>query len=228
MHGAPAMPDSFAAMPYVDPNPPKGGRMVQGVLGTFDNLNPYIVQGLAAQAARGYVIESLMARGFDEPFTLYGLIAQSVLTNDARTFATFTLNPAAHFSDGVPITADDVVFSWRVLRDHARPSYRTWYSKVEKVEVLDQHNIRFDFPNANDRELPLILGLMPVLPKHLIDPDKFEKSSLAKPIGSGPYIFTQVEVGKSVTLKRDPNYWGRGLAINRGRWNFDELQQYEN
>jgi peptide/nickel transport system substrate-binding protein len=224
MHGVPAMPDSFVAMPYVDPSPPKGGRMVQGVLGTFDNLNPYIVQGVAAQAARGYVIESLMARGYDEPFTLYGLVAQGVDTNDARTFVTFTLNPAARFSDGVPITADDIVFSWQVLRDHARPSYRTYYSKVEKAEILDQHTVRFDFPNANDRELPLILGLMPVLPKHLIDPDKFENASLEKPVGSGPYIFAQVEVGKSVTLKGDPNYWGRNLAINRGRWNFDELR----
>jgi len=224
MHGVPAMPESFVAMPYVDPIPPKGGRMVQGVLGTFDNLNPYIVQGVAAQAARGYVIESLMARGYDEPFTLYGLIAQSVDTNDERTFVTFTLTPAAHFSDGVPITADDIVFSWQLLRDHARPSYRTYYSKVEKAEILDQHTVRFDFPNANDRELPLILGLMPVLPKHLIDRDKFENASLEKPVGSGPYIFAQVEVGKSVTLKRDPNYWGRELAINRGRWNFDDLR----
>lgn len=224
MHGAPARPDGFAAMPYVDPGAPKGGRLVQGVLGTFDNLNPYIVQGLAAQAARGYVFESLMARSFDEPFTLYGLVAQNIGTNDARTFATFTLNPAAHFSDGVLITADDIVFSWQVLRDHGRPSYRTWYSEVEKAQVVDQHTVRFDFPHADDRELPLILGLMPVLPKHLVDPDKFEITSLAIPVGSGPYVFTQVEAGKSVTIKRDPNYWGRELAINRGRWNFDELR----
>ena len=224
MHGAPALPDDFTAAPYVNPDAPKGGRMVEGVLGTFDSLNPLIVQGLAVQTIRGYVIESLMARGYDEPFTLYGLVAQSVDTDDARTFVTFTLNPAAHFSDGVPVTADDVLFSWQLLRDHGRPNHRTYYAKVEKAEALGPRAVRFDFPHANDRELPLILGLMPVLPKHTIDPTTFENSSLAKPIGSGPYVVSAVDTGKSVTFKRDPNYWGRDLAINRGLWNFDELR----
>jgi peptide/nickel transport system substrate-binding protein len=224
MHGAPALPDDFTAAPYVNPEAPEGGRMIEGVLGTFDSLNPLIVQGLAVQTIRGYVVESLMARGYDEPFTLYGLVAQSVDTDEARTFVTFTINPAAHFSDGVPVTADDVVFSWQLLRDHGRPNHRTYYAKVEKAEVLDPHSVRFDFPNADDRELPLILGLMPVLPKHAIDPTTFENSSLAKPVGSGPYIVSAVDTGKSVTFKRDPNYWGRDLPINRGLWNLDELR----
>jgi peptide/nickel transport system substrate-binding protein len=224
MHGAPALPDDFTAASYVNPDAPKGGRMVEGVLGTFDSLNPLIVQGLAVQTIRGYVVESLMARGYDEPFTLYGLVAQSVDTDDARTFVTFTLNPAAHFSDGIPVTADDVLFSWQLLRDHGRPNHRTYYAKVEKAEALGPRTVRFDFPNANDRELPLILGLMPVLPKHAIDPTTFENSSLAKPIGSGPYVVSAVDTGKSVSFKRDPNYWGRDLAINRGLWNFDELR----
>ena len=224
MQGAPALPDDFSAAPYVNPDAPKGGRMIEGVLGTFDSLNPLIVQGLAVQTIRGYVIESLMARGYDEPFTLYGLLAQSVDTDDARTFVTFTLNPAAHFSDGVTITADDVVFSWQLLRDHGRPNHRTYYAKVEKVEVLGPRTVRFDFPNADDRELPLILGLMPVLPKHAVDAATFENSSLAKPVGSGPYVVSAVDTGKSVTFKRDPNYWGRDLPVNRGLWNFDELR----
>jgi peptide/nickel transport system substrate-binding protein len=224
MHGAPALPDDFTAAPYVNRDAPKGGRMIEGVLGTFDSLNPLIVQGLAVQTIRGYVIESLMARGYDEPFTLYGLLAQSVETDDARTFVTFTLNPAAHFSDGAAVTADDVVFSWQLLRDHGRPNHRTYYAKVEKTEVLGPRTVRFDFPNADDRELPLILGLMPVLPKHAIDPATFENTSLAKPIGTGPYIVSAVDTGKSVTFKRDPNYWGRDLPINRGLWNFDELR----
>src|SRR4029077_8992953 len=181
MHGAPALPDDFSAAPYVNPDAPKGGRMIEGVLGTFDSLNPLIVSGLAVQTIRGYVIESLMARGYDEPFTLYGLLAQSVETDDARTFVTFTLDPAAHFSDGVAVTADDVAFSLQLLRDHGRPNHRTYYAKVEKTEILGPRTVRFDFPNANDRELPLILGLMPVLPKHAIDPAKFENSTLAKP-----------------------------------------------
>jgi peptide/nickel transport system substrate-binding protein len=176
------------------------------------------------QTVRGYVVESLMARGYDEPFTLYGLLAKSVETDDARTFVTFSLDPAAHFSDGSPVTADDVVFSWRLLRDHGRPNHRTYYAKVETTKILDPRTVRFDFPNADDRELPLILGLMPVLPKHATDPEKFENTTLAKPIGSGPYVVAAVDVGKSVTFKRDPNYWGRDLAVNRGLWNFDELR----
>jgi peptide/nickel transport system substrate-binding protein len=224
MHGAPAMPEDFAAVPYANPDAPKGGRLIEGVLGTFDSLNPLIVQGLAVQPVRGYVIESLMARGYDEPFTLYGLLAQSVETDDARTFVTFTLDPAAHFSDGVAVTADDVVFSLQLLRDHGRPNHRTYYAKVEKIEILGPRTVRFDFPNADDRELPLILGLMPVLPKHAIDAAKFENTTLAKPIGSGPYVVADIDTGKSVTFKRDPNYWGRDLPINRGLWNFDELR----
>jgi peptide/nickel transport system substrate-binding protein len=224
MHGAPALPADFGAVPYANPDAPKGGRLIEGVLGTFDSLNPLIVQGLPVQTVRAYVIESLMARGFDEPFTLYGLLARDVETDDARTYVTFSIDPAAHFSDGVPVTAEDVLFSWQLLRDHGRPNHRTYYSKVEKAEVLDARTVRFDFPSAHDRELPLILGLMPVLPKHAIDPATFENSTLTKPIGSGPYVLADVDVGKNVTFKRDPNYWGNGLAINRGQWNFDELR----
>jgi peptide/nickel transport system substrate-binding protein len=224
MHGAPAMPDDFTALPYVNPDAPKGGRLVEGVLGTFDSLNPLIVQGLAVQPIRGYVVESLMARSYDEPFTLYGLLAQSIETDDARSYVTFALNPAAHFSDGTPVTAEDVVFSWQLLRDHGRPNYRIYYAKVAKTEVPDAHSVRFDFTDGGDRELPLILGLMPILPKHAIDPTTFENSTMAKPVGSGPYVVSAVDAGKSVTFRRDPNYWGRALPINRGLWNFDELR----
>ncbi len=224
MHGAPALAEGFAALPYVNPGAPKGGRLVEGVLGTFDSLNPLIVQGLAVQPIRGYVVESLMARGYDEPFTLYGLLARTVETDDARSYVSFAIDPAAHFSDGTPVTAEDVVFSWQLLRDHGRPNHRTYYSKVAKAEILGARSVRFDFADAGDRELPLILGLMPILPKHAIDVATFENSTLAKPVGSGPYVVTDVDVGKSVTFKRDPNYWGRDLAINRGLWNFDELR----
>jgi peptide/nickel transport system substrate-binding protein len=224
MHGAPAMPENFAAMPYVNPDAPKGGRLVEGVLGTFDSLNPLIVIGLPVQAIRGYVVESLMARGYDEPFTLYGLLARNVETDDARDYVTFSINPAAHFSDGVPVTADDVVFSWQLLRDHGRPNHRAYYSKVVRAEILDPRTVRFDLKGSDDRELPLILGLMPVLPKHAVDVATFEQTSLAKPIGSGPYVVANVDTGKTVTFKRDPNYWGRALPINRGLWNFDEVR----
>ena len=137
MHGKPAMADGFIALPYANPDAPKGGRLVEGVLGTFDSLNPMIVQGLAVQTIRGYVVESLMARSYDEPFTLYGLLARTIDTDDARSYVTFALDPAAHFSDGTPVTAEDVVFSWQLLRDHGRPNHRTYYAKVAKAEILD-------------------------------------------------------------------------------------------
>jgi peptide/nickel transport system substrate-binding protein len=224
MHGAPALPDDFVAAPYANPDAPQGGRLTQGVLGTFDSLNPLIVKGLPVQAIRGYVIESLMARGYDEPFTLYGLLARTVETDDARDYVTFSLDPAAHFSDGVPVTAADVVFSWQLLRDHGRPNHRAYYSKVIKAEVLDPRTVRFDLSGANDRELPLILGLMPVLPQHAIDVATFEETTLAKPVGSGAYLVAEIDAGKSITLGRDPNYWGRSLPINRGLWNFAEMR----
>src|SRR5216684_1121825 len=137
MHGAPALPANFTHMPYAHPDAPKGGRLVQGLLGTFDSLNPLIVRGLAVQQIRGFVIESLMARGNDEAFTLYGLLAKSVETDDARTYVTFRLDPRARFSDGKPVTSDDLLFSWALLRDKGRPNHRQYYSKVAKAEAPD-------------------------------------------------------------------------------------------
>jgi peptide/nickel transport system substrate-binding protein len=224
MHGEPALPADFLQMPYVNPNAPKGGRLVQGLLGTFDSLNPFIVRGIAVQQIRGYVVESLMARGQDEAFTLYGLLADSVETDDARSFVSFHINPLARFSDNVPVTAQDVLFSWELLRDRGRPNHRSYYAKVKQAKAIDAQTVRFDFGGAPDRELPLILGLMPVLPKHAVDPATFEHTSLAPPLGSGPYRVSAVRPGASVTLTRDPNYWGRELAINRGLWNFDEVR----
>src|SRR6266487_5671940 len=222
MHGAPALPADFTHMPYANPAAPKGGRLVWGVLGTFDSLNPQIVRGIAVQQMRGFVVESLMARGNDEAFTLYGLLAKTVETDDARTYVTFRLDPRARFSDGKPVTADDVLFSWALLRDKGRPNHRQYYAKVAKADAPDPHTVRFDLEGANDRELPLILGLMPVLPKHAIDIATFEETSMSPPIGSGPYRVSAVKPGASVTLTRNPDYWGRELPVNRGLWNFDE------
>jgi peptide/nickel transport system substrate-binding protein len=224
MHGNPTLPAGFAHMPYANPDAPKGGRLVWGVLGTFDSLNPLIVRGLAVQQVRGFVIESLMARGNDEAFTLYGLLAKSVETDDARTFVTFHIDPKARFSDGKPVLAEDVLFSWGLLRDKGRPNHRQYYSKVTKAEALDPLTVRFDLGSANDRELPLILGLMPVLPKHAVDVATFEETSMSPPVGSGPYRVSAVKPGASVTLTRNPDYWGRDLPVNKGLWNFDEIR----
>jgi peptide/nickel transport system substrate-binding protein len=224
MHGEPVLPEGFSHRRYVNPNAPKGGQLTQGLLGTFDSVNPFVVKGLAPSQIRGYVIESLLARSYDEPFTLYGLLARTVETDDDRSYVTFALDPAARFSDGKPVTAADVIFSWQLLRDKGRPNFRTYYVKVAKAQALSERVVRFDLAGADDRELPLILGLMPILPKHAIDPDTFEETTFGPFIGSGPYVIDKVDPGRRITLKRDPNYWGRDLAVNRGFWNFDEVR----
>jgi peptide/nickel transport system substrate-binding protein len=137
---------------------------------------------------------------------------------------TFNLNPRARFSDGKPVTADDVIFSLELLRERGRPNHRTYFSKVAKSERLSDLSVRFTFDAAGDREIPLIIGLMPVLPRHAIDPDTFENTSLSPPIGSGPYRIGKVDPGRSLTYVRDPNYWARDLPVNRGRFNFDEIR----
>jgi peptide/nickel transport system substrate-binding protein len=224
MHGDPALPADAVSFRYANPDAPKGGRLVEGMLGTFDTLNPFVVKGIGIQAVRGYVIESLLTRGYDEPFTLYGLLAQSIETDAARSFVTFHIDPRATFSDGKPVTSEDVIFSWELLRDKGKPNFRTYYAKVAKAEMIDQRTVRFDLSGADDRELPLILGLMPVLAKHATDPATFEETTFHPPLGSGPYLVADVDPGKSATFRRNPGYWGRDLAVNRGFWNFDEVR----
>jgi peptide/nickel transport system substrate-binding protein len=224
MQGEPAWPATFASPTYANAAAPKGGQLTQGVLGTFDSLNPFIVKGLPAANMRSYVVESLLARGYDEPFTLYGLLADSIETDAARTFVTFTIHPAARFSDGQKVTAEDVVFSFGLLRDKGRPLFGIYYSKVTKAEAIDARTVRFDLTGADDRELPLILGLMPVLARHAVDIAKFEDTTFDPLLGSGPYRVTAVRPGETVTFTRDPNYWGRDLPINRGLWNFATIK----
>jgi peptide/nickel transport system substrate-binding protein len=235
MHGEPALASDFNHFRYADPAAPKGGRLIQGVLGTFESVNPFIARGLVAQGMRaplvsnvniiaGQVVESLMARGYDEPFTLYGLVARTIDTDEARSYVTFALDPAARFSDGTPVTPEDVIFSWQLLRDKGRPNHRFYYSKVMSAQVVGRNAVRFDLAGSNDRELPLILGLMPVLAKHAINPDTFEEPTYTSLVGSGPYIISKVDPGKSVTLTRNKDYWGRDLAVARGFWNFDEIR----
>ncbi len=224
MHGEPEWGPNFSHPTYANHAAPKGGQLVQGVLGTFDCLNPFIVKGISAANMRGYVIESLLARGYDEPFTLYGLLAESVATDAARSFVTFGLNPAAKFSDGRPVTPEDIIFSWELLRDRGRPNFRTYYIKATKAEQTGDRTVRFDLTGADDRELPLIIGLMPVLAKHAINPATFEDTSFEPLLGSGPYSVSAVKPGDTVTFKRNNNYWGRDLPINRGLWNFDTIR----
>ena len=224
MHGEPLEVRGFTHFPYANPDAPKGGRVVFAVQGSFDSLNPLIVKGASADGVREYIYESLLTRAYDEPFTLYGLIAESLETPPDRSFVEFTLRPEAKFSDGTPITVEDVIFSHALLRDHGRPNHRSYYKKVAKVEKTGKRKVRFTFDDSGDREMPSILGLMPVLPRHLIDPETFEKTTLVPLTGSGPYIIAKVDAGKSISFKRDPDYWGRHLAVNRGLYNFDEIR----
>ncbi len=220
MIGDPALPADFDHLPYVNPDAPKGGKITYGVVGTFDSLNPMIVQG-GLTSARGLssdpmlgnlVFESLLMRSADEPFTLYGFIAETVETPPDRGWVEFTISPKAKFSDGQPVTVDDVIFSLELLRDKGRPNYRSYYSKVERIERIGDRGVRFHIENAHDRELPLILGLMPVLPKHAINPETFDKSTLKTPIGTGPYLVAEVQRAQLCRLQAEPGLLGEGPA----------------
>ena len=224
MHGEPRAEPDFTHFSYVNPDAPKGGRARFAKQGGFDSLNPFIVKGVSADGMREYVYETLMARAYDEPFTLYGLIAETVETPPDRTWVEYNLHEGAKFSDGTPITVDDVIFSYEVLRDRGRPNHRSYYKKVKKVEKTGDRSVRFTFDGSGDREMPLIMGLMPILPRHALTPETFEMTTLEAPIGSGPYIVEEVDPGKSIIYKRNPDYWGRDLPVNRGRYNFEEIR----
>ncbi|MBA2127806.1 ABC transporter substrate-binding protein [Hyphomicrobium methylovorum] len=224
LHGEPLFGEDFRAFPYVNPDAPKGGRLTLGVLGSFENLNPLIVQGVAAAGVREFSVESLMARSLEEPFTLYGLLAKTIDVASDHKSVTFEIDPRARFSDNTPVTPADVITSFELLKAKGRPNHRTYFEKVTKAEVIDNGKVRFTFEDANDRELPLILGLMPVFAAHATSPEKFEASSMTPLVGSGPYTISRVDAGRSLTYTRNPDYWGRDLPVSRGRFNFDEVK----
>ena len=223
MHGAPKYGPDFQHLDYANPDAPKGGELRRAVTGTFDNLNPFIIKGVAAPG-RHHFFESLLKRTWDEPFSLYGLIAESINVPDDRSSVTFSLRPEAQFHDGSPITVDDVIFSWETLKEQGRPNHRLYYNKVRKIERPDARSVRFIFDTETpDRELPLILGLMPIVSKAYYSSVTFEKTTLTPPLGSGPYTIESVDAGRGIVYRRDPNYWGRNLPINRGLNNFDRI-----
>jgi peptide/nickel transport system substrate-binding protein len=229
MHGAPALPPEFTHLPYADPDAPKGGRIGFANVGTFDSLNPFVVQGTAPRGLWDEtwgrnVWESLLTRNRDEPFTLYGLLAETVDVPEDRSSVAFTIRREARFSDGKPVTADDVVFSAELLRTKGRPNYRNMLNRVEKVEKTGERSVRFDLKPEGDRELPLLIGLMPILPKHAVNPETFDRTSFAIPIGSGPYRIESVEPGTRAILRRNPDYWGKDIPVKRGFDNFDEIR----
>jgi peptide/nickel transport system substrate-binding protein len=225
MHGEPDLPLNFDHLPYADPAAPRGGRLVIGFPGAFDSLNPFNLKaGSTAQGLIGNVFESLMSRSLNEPFTLYGLVAQSIATDPDRNYVIFRLNPNAKFSDGTKITSADVRFTFELLKSHGRPQQRAAFSLVQSVETPDEETIRYDFPGLGDREMPLTLALMPVLPRHLVDAARFDDANLKIPVGSGPYRIVAVKPGEQLLLERNPDYWARDLPVERGLNNFDQIE----
>ncbi len=224
MHGEPAL-SGQVPLPYVNSKAPKGGHLGLAVQGTFDSLNPFNLKaGSSAQGLIVNVFQSLMMRSLDEPFTLYGLIAQSIETDAPRSYITFHLDPRARFSDGMPLTTADVAFTFDLLKANGRPQQRDAFSRVHAVTVIDPFSIRFDLSGSNDRELPLTLALMPVLPRHHTNVSKFDDASLEIPIGSGPYTISEIRPGQRLTLRRNPDYWANDLPIMQGLFNFEEIR----
>ena len=232
MHGDIALKANFRHFPYANPDAPKGGSITYGVVGTFDSLNPFVLQSMRT-TARGMfndadfgnlMFETLMQRSADEPFTLYGLLAESVETDDARSFIEFTLNEQAKWSDGKPVTPEDVIFTYEILTEKGRPPYNARMNRIAKIEKTGERGIRFTFNEKADREFPLLLATtMPVLPKHAVDPETFGKASLKPPVASGPYTVKSVKPGERITYQRNADYWAKDLPSRRGFSNFDTI-----
>jgi peptide/nickel transport system substrate-binding protein len=223
MYGEPALPPDFVSLPYANPDAPKGGGIVFGEVGGFDSLNPYILKGRAPYVVQAHVFETLMARNWDEPFGLYGLLAESIDVPEDRSSVEFSLRANARFSDGSPVTVEDVIWSMETLAEKGLPRYLNSWDKVERIEKVGDRGVRFVF-NTPDAELPLLIGMRPILKKADWDGIDFAQSSLRVPIGSGAYTIGAFEPGRFVTLNRNPDYWGRDLPLNRGLNNFQQIR----
>ncbi len=224
MYGEPALPPDFEHLPHVNPSAPAGGRIVQGEVGNFDSLNPNILKGRAPWQLQYLTYESLMGRNWDEPFTLYGLLAESVETDDDRSWVEFTLRPEARFSDGSPVTVEDVLWSYETLGTIGHPRFHGTWSRIESSEIVGTRTIRFTFTEP-DRELPLIMGLRPILQKAQWENLDFAESGTSViPITTAPYVIDRFEAGRYVYLKRDPDYWGNDLPFMRGQANLEEIR----
>jgi peptide/nickel transport system substrate-binding protein len=223
MYGDPALPPDFVSLPQANPDAPKGGSITLSMNGSFDTVNPFTTGGNPAVGLTDLTFETLMARSFDEPFSLYGLVAESVETDDARSFVEFTLREGARFSDGTRVTVEDVLWSFQTLGTLGHPRYYPVWNKIAKAEATGPRSVRFTF-NVEDRELPLLLGLRPILKKADFDGKDFEATTLTPLTGSGPYVVDEIEPGVSIRYRRNPDWWGKDLPVNKGQWNFDEIR----
>ncbi len=223
LHGQPKYGSDFPHFDYVNPNAPKGGEARFAAIGSFDTFNPFNIKGQAVTGI-GPLFETLLTDSKDEPFSEYGLIAESVDVPEDRSSVTFTLRPQARFHDGSPITPDDVLFSFETLKAKGSPFYRFYYTNVAKAEKLGERQVKFTFASGENRELPLIMGQMPVLSKKYWQDRDFAATTLDVPVGSGPYRIERFEPGRFIVYKRDDNYWGKDLPVNRGLNNIDRLR----
>ena len=231
MHGAPKYAEDFTHLSYVNPDAPKGGTLRQSAIGTYDSLNPFIIKGSPAAGlsflGQSYLYDSLMEQSNDEAFSMYGLLAETIeYDSEDKSWVAFNLNPAAKWHDGKPVTADDVVWSFNIFLEKGAPFFKAYYGDVTKVEATSPSRVRFTFKDANNAELPLILSQITILPKHYWEKEEndFTKTTLTPPLGSGAYKIEKIDAGRSITYKRVDDYWGKDLAINKGRFNFDALE----
>jgi peptide/nickel transport system substrate-binding protein len=224
MYGDPALPPDFVSLPYANPDAPKGGKVVFGNTGGFNSLNPFLQKGTSPWQLRFWTHESLMGRSWDEPFTLYGLLAESVETAPDRSWVEFTLREETRFSDGSPVTVDDVIWSYETLGTEGHLRYRGLWGKIDSIEQTGPRSVRITF-NEPDRELALIAGLRPILQKSQWDGKDFADGQLQDvPVGSGPYVVDGYEAGRYVNLRRNPDYWGADIPFRRGTMNLDEMR----
>ncbi len=217
MYGEPALPPDFVALPYANPDAPTGGAIISAEVGTFDSLNPYVLKGTVPWQLTFLTTESLMGRSLDEPFTLYGLLAESVETAPDRSWVEFTLRPEARFSDGSPVTVEDVIWSYETLGTQGHPRYLTFWEKVASIEATGERTVRITF-NTADRELAMLAGIRPILQKAQWEGVDFANSDGLDiiPITSGPYVVQSFEAGRFVELVRNPDYWGADIPFRRG------------
>lgn len=224
MYGDPALPPDFVSLPYANPDAPKGGKVVFGNTGGYDSLNPFVQKGTVPWQLRFWTHEGLMGRSWDEPFTLYGLLAESIETAPDRSWVEFTLRENARFSDGSPVTVDDVIWSYETLGTQGHLRYRGLWGKIDSIEQTGPRSVRITF-NEEDRELALIAGLRPILQKAQWEGKDFADAQLHDiPIGSGPYVIDDYEAGRYVNLRRNPDYWGADVPFRRGTMNLDDMR----
>lgn len=223
MNGKPKYKEGFTHFTYVNPNAPKKGNIKLSAVGTYDSFNPFILKGIAADGI-GLTYGTLMTQSDDEPFTQYGLIAEYIEIPKDRSWVIFHINPKAKFHDNTPITPEDVIFSFNILTTKGNPVYKRYYADVINVTALDSKRVKFSFNKNGNRELPLILGQLNILPKKYWDNHNFSKSTLEIPLGSGPYKIKSFIPGKTITYERVKNYWAKDLPAVKGQYNFDTIK----